>query len=144
MRLDSVPHVEVNRQVENVVTELGPSTVYTVHPDVNMDHQAVFRSVMVATRPRTGSPVRRVLTYAPTSSVEWTPYFEASFKPTWFTDITQTLENKILAFDCFETETRPWPHPRSSRALRATAEVCGAGVGWPAAEPFALIRNLCC
>ena len=40
--------------------------VYTVHPDVNRDHRALFDSVAVATRPVPGQVVKRVLTYAPT------------------------------------------------------------------------------
>ncbi|MFF5784661.1 PIG-L deacetylase family protein [Streptomyces sp. NPDC012693] len=142
MRLDAVPHVEINAVVEQAVRDVEPHTVYTVHPDVNMDHRAVFRSVMVATRPRTDSPVRRVLSYAPISSVEWTPPFEATFTPTWFSDITDTLDAKVAAFECYETETRPWPHPRSSRAIRAHAAACGSGVGRDAAEPFVLVRML--
>ena len=53
--------------------DFRPEIVYTVHPDVNRDHRALFDSVAVATRPVPGQPVRRVLTYAPTSSTEWTP-----------------------------------------------------------------------
>lgn len=142
MRLDTVPHVEVNRRIEELIESCEPEVVYTVHPDVNMDHQLVFRSAMVATRPRSGSPVKRVLTYAPMSSVEWTPPFDNTFTPTWYSDISTTLETKVAAFQCFETETRPWPHPRSSQAIRAVAAAWGSGVGWEAAEPFVLVRHL--
>lgn len=143
MKLDTVPHVEVNRVVEAAVRDVAPHSVYVVHPDVNKDHRAVFESTMVAARPRPGGPVRRVLTYAATSSVEWTPHFEATFRPNWFSDITATLDTKVAAFGCFATETRAWPHPRSARAIRTAAEACGIGVGWAAAEPFVLVRQLC-
>ena len=73
MRLDTLAHVEVNRVIEDQVSDFRPEIVYTVHPDVNRDHRALFDSVAVATRPVPGQPVRRVLTYAPTSSTEWTP-----------------------------------------------------------------------
>jgi LmbE family N-acetylglucosaminyl deacetylase len=143
MRLDTVGHVEVNRVVEDAVDEFGPDTVYTVHPDVNMDHRTVFHSVMVATRPYAGGSVRRVLSYATTSGIEWTAPFEASFAPNVFVDVTATIEDKVSAFSCYQTETRPWPHPRSSRAIRSNAESWGSGVGWAYAEPFVLIRELC-
>lgn len=142
MRLDTVPHVTINGIVEDAVADLEPDTVYVVHPDLNMDHCAVFRSVMVVTRPRAGSPVTRVLSYGPTSSVEWTAPFESSFHPNWFVDITETLELKIAAFECYTTETRPWPHPRSTQAIRAYAESYGASTGFGYAEPFVLVRNL--
>jgi N-acetylglucosamine malate deacetylase 1 len=142
MHLDTLPHVEVNRVVEDAVDEFAPDTVYTVHPDVNMDHRTVFQSVLVATRPHAGRPVRRVLSYATTSGIEWTAPFDNTFRPTWFTDITDTIDDKIAAFACYTTETREWPHPRSSRAIRSTAEHWGTWVGWENAEPFMLIRQL--
>jgi N-acetylglucosamine malate deacetylase 1 len=142
MRLDTVPHVDVNRIVEEHVRELRPEVVYTPHPDVNRDHVALFDSVTVATRPVPGQPVRRVLTYAPTSSTEWTPAATNWFVPNWFVDVTATIERKLEAFACFETERRDYPHPRSDRALRAHAEFYGATIGCEFAEPFVLVRNI--
>jgi N-acetylglucosamine malate deacetylase 1 len=142
MRLDTVPHVEANRLVEQQVREFGPEVVYTPHPDVNRDHVALFDSVAVATRPVPAQPVRRVLTYAPTSSTEWTPAGRNWFVPNWFVDVSETIDRKLAAFACYETERRDYPHPRSERALRAHAEFFGASSGCEFAEPFVLIRGL--
>jgi len=142
MRLDTLPHVEVNRVVEEHVRDFSPQTVYTPHPDVNLDHRAVFDSVAVATRPTPGQSARRVLTYAPTSSSEWTPAARNWFVPNWFVDVTGTLERKLAAFAHYETEQRPYPHPRSERAIRAAAEFHGASCGCEYAEPFVLVRGL--
>jgi LmbE family N-acetylglucosaminyl deacetylase len=142
MRLDTVPHVDVNRVVEEQIRDFGPEIVYTVHPDVNRDHRALFDSVAVATRPVPGQVVKRVLTYAPTSSTEWTPAGVNWFVPNWFVDVTATIDRKLEGFACFETERRDYPHPRSERALRAHAEFFGASVGCEYAEPFVLVRNV--
>jgi LmbE family N-acetylglucosaminyl deacetylase len=142
MRLDTLAHAELNAVVEQHVREVTPELVYTPHPDVNADHRALFDSVAVATRPTPGQAVRRVLTYAPTSSTEWTPAATNWFVPNWFVDVTSTLERKLEAFACFETERRDYPHPRSERALRAHAEFFGATVGCEYAEPFVLIRHV--
>lgn len=142
MRLDTLPHVDVNRVVEEQLVELSPEVVYTPHPDVNRDHRVLFDSVAVATRPTPGQPVRRVLTYAPTSSTEWTPSALNWFVPNWFVDITGALDRKLAAFAHYETERRDYPHPRSERAIRATAEFYGAGCGCEHAEPFVLVRSL--
>jgi N-acetylglucosamine malate deacetylase 1 len=142
MRLDTVAHVDLNRVVEEQVREFAPSVVYTAHPDVNQDHRALFDSVSVAVRPVPGQAVRRVLTYAPTSSTEWTPAGANWFVPTWYVDITDTLDRKLEAFRCFATELREYPHPRSDRALRAHAELHGATVGCEYAEPFVLVRSV--
>lgn len=142
MRLDTLPHVEVNRVVEAQVRWFKPEVVYTPQPDVNYDHRALFDSVAVATRPVPGQNVRRVLTYAPTSSTEWTPAAVSWFVPNWFVDVTETFDRKLAAFRHYETEQRPYPHPRSERAIRAAAEFHGASCGCEYAEPFVLVRGL--
>ena len=141
MRLDTIPHVEVNESVEAQVRDFTPEVVYTVFPDVNRDHRALFDSVAVATRPTPAQTTRRVLAYAPTSSVEWTPAVLGAFVPNWFVDITETFERKLAAFARYETEARTYPHPRSARALRAHAEFYGASAGFECAEPFVLVRS---
>jgi LmbE family N-acetylglucosaminyl deacetylase len=142
MRLDTLAHVDVNRVVEEHIRERAPEVVYTAQPDVNLDHRVLFDSVSVAARPTPGHPVRRLLTYAPTSSTEWTPAATNWFVPNWFVDITTTMERKLEAFACFETEERPYPHPRNARALEAHAQFYGATVGCEYAEPFVLVRSL--
>lgn len=142
MSLNTVSHVRCNRVVESAVEQARAEVVYCVHPDVNLDHRAVHESVSVATRPRPGAHVRRVLSYAATSSAEWTPPFRDTFSPTWFVDVTDTLDAKLRAFDRHRTEHRPWPHPRSARAVTARAESWGSAVGVAAAEPFVLVREI--
>jgi N-acetylglucosamine malate deacetylase 1 len=142
MRLDTLAHVDVNRVVEEHIRERAPEVVYTAQPDINLDHRALFDSVSVATRPTPNHPVRRLLTYAPTSSTEWTPAATNWFVPNWFVDITTTMERKLEAFACFKTEERPYPHPRNARALEAHAQFYGATVGCEYAEPFVLVRSV--
>lgn len=142
MRLDTIPHVDLNGIIESHVRDFTPAVVYTAQPDVNLDHRALFNSVAVAVRPLPGQVVRRLLTYATISSAEWTPAPTSWFVPNWFVDITATLDRKLAAFACFETEAREHPHPRSEQALRAHAEYFGASVGVEHAEPFVLVRHL--
>jgi LmbE family N-acetylglucosaminyl deacetylase len=142
MRLDTLPHVEVNRVVEEHVSDLAPQIVYTPHPDVNRDHRVLFDSVAVATRPTPEQAVRRLLTYAPTSSTEWTPAALNWFVPNWFVDVSATIERKVAAFARYETERREYPHPRSERAIRAAADFYGSSCGCTQAEPFVLVRGL--
>jgi LmbE family N-acetylglucosaminyl deacetylase len=142
MRLDTLAHVDINNVVEEHVRDLEPQVVYTPQPDVNRDHRELFDSVAVATRPTPGRSVRRLFTYAPMSSSEWTPAAVDWFVPNWFVDVTETIDRKLAAFAHYETERRPYPHPRSERAIRATAEFHGASCGCEYAEPFVLVRGL--
>ena len=66
----------------------------------------------------------------------------AEFRPGLFVDVTDTLETKIAAMECYETELRDYPHPRSSRALRERAAYWGSHVGLLAAEPFVVLREV--
>jgi LmbE family N-acetylglucosaminyl deacetylase len=142
MRLDTLAHVEVNKVIEDQLADFSPRIVYTAQPDVNRDHRVLFDSVVVATRPTPGQSARRLLTYAPTSSTEWTAAPVNWFVPNWYVDISATLERKVAAFAHYETERRDYPHPRSERAIRATASHHGSSCGCEYAEPFVLVRGL--
>lgn len=141
MRLDTVPHVELNAALERLIDEGGFDTVFVHHrADVNLDHQKIFHSVMVATRPTPASPVRQVLSYEVNSSTEWGSRLGPDvFRPTVYVDIEATLESKIAALETYRSELRDYPHPRSPDAVRDRARVRGQEVGFVAAEAFELV-----
>ena len=141
-RMDTVPLLEVVKLLEGLVQELKPEVIYTHHPgDLNVDHGVVHRAVLTATRPTVGQPVREIYAFEVPSSTEWGFHgLEPAFRPNVFIDVTGTLETKIAALACYDTETRRFPHPRSPEALRATGTRWGSVVGCHAAEAFELVR----
>lgn len=143
-RLDTVPLLEVVKTVEDLVARFRPQTIYTHHPgDLNIDHGIVHRAVLTATRPMSAQSVLDVYAFEVPSSTEWAfQRFEPSFRPNVFVDIADSLETKIAALACYDTETRPFPHPRSAEALRAIATRWGSAVGLQAVEAFELIRSV--
>jgi LmbE family N-acetylglucosaminyl deacetylase len=143
-RLDTVPLLDVVKTVEDLVARFRPEIIYTHHPgDLNVDHGVVHRAVLTATRPMTGQCVRDVYAFEVPSSTEWAfQRLEPSFRPNVFVDIADSLETKIAALACYDTETRKFPHPRSPEALRAIATRWGSVVGLQAAEAFELIRSV--
>ena len=143
-RLDTVPLLEVVKLVEELVARFRPEVIYTHHPgDLNVDHGVVHRAVLTATRPVAGQCVSEIYAFEVPSSTEWAfQRLEPSFRPSVFVDITETLETKIEALACYDTETRKFPHPRSAEALRAIATRWGSVVGLPAVEAFELIRSV--
>ena len=142
-RLDTLPLVEVVQRLETVLEELDPEVVYTHAPgDINADHGVVARAVLTACRPYRFPRLRRLAAFETPSSSEWGgPPGLPPFVPNLFADITATLEVKIAAFECYASEVRPWPHPRSARALRERAATWGSVIGRAAAEPFVLLRE---
>jgi len=138
MRLDDVPHVEVNAVIESVVSDISPDIVYTHSPhEVNLDHKAVYESTLVATRPATG--VSRVLAYETPSSTGWTGGATAQFGADVYVDITDYVEQKVEAFAAYESEIREFPHPRSGKSLKARSTTRGSETGFAAAEAFSLV-----
>jgi len=87
--------------------------------------------------------VKEIYAFEVPSSTEWAfQQFEPVFHPNIFLDITGTLEKKVQAMQIYESEARPYPHPRSPEALRATARRWGSVAGLEAAEAFQLIRSV--
>lgn len=143
-RLDTVPLLEVVKLVEDLVDRVKPEVIYTHHAgDLNVDHGVIHRAVLTATRPIAGQPVLEIYAFEVASSTEWAfQRIEPSFRPNVFVDITRTLEAKIAAMECYESEARKFPHPRSPEALRAIATRWGSVVGCGAAEAFELVRSV--
>lgn len=143
-RLDTVPLIELTQQLEAVLDDIDPSIVYTHFPeDVNADHRVVARCAWTACRPYRRPQVRRFALFETPSSTEWAwPLPGTRWQPNLFVDITDTLEIKIAAMECYQTELREYPHPRSGRALRERAAYWGSHVGRLAAEPFQVIREV--
>lgn len=144
-RFDTVPLLDVVKLVEAYMEPFRPDTILTHHPsDLNIDHRITAQAVITATRPGGPNSVRQVMAFDSPSSLEWS--FGASgaqgFRPNVFIDITKQMAAKVLAMSCYEDELRPYPHPRSDRAIRARAEYWGQVAGVHRAEAFELIREV--
>lgn len=141
-RFDTVPLLDVIKIIEDLLKRLHPQVIYTHHSsDLNIDHVIAHRAVLTATRPMIHCPVKEIYASEVLSSTEWAfGQFQPTFHPNVFVDISATLEMKLKAMELYESEARPFPHPRSPEALRAVALRWGSVVGCEAAEAFELIR----
>jgi LmbE family N-acetylglucosaminyl deacetylase len=144
-RFDEVALLDVVKRVEAVIGQVRPEAIYTHHPgDLNIDHGITFRAVLTATRPGASGPVvPDVYAFEVGSSTEWAfQRIEPPFRPNVFVDISDVIDRKLAAMQCYETERREAPHPRSPEVLRATATRWGSVAGMRYAEAFELIRSL--
>ncbi|RDU22107.1 PIG-L deacetylase family protein [Anaerosacchariphilus polymeriproducens] len=144
MKLDSIPHVQINGVIENAVRELQPDIVYTHHfGDVNKDHKMVYESTLVAVRPLHTQCVKEVYCYQVPSSSEWAGPFQAEvFLPNVFESIEKYSHLKEEAILAYNTEIREFPHPRSLKYVNLWDSMHGARVGLPAAEAFQMVRSI--
>lgn len=136
MRLDSIPHLEINVKLEEIITKFKPEIVYTTPPnDLNKDHQKVFESALVVTRPLSSS-VKQVLCYEIPGTVM------IPFHPTVYEDVATEMMYKIRALKIYKSEIGKFPHPRSIKAIESLAMYRGVESGLIRAEAFELIRNI--
>ncbi len=143
-RFDTIPLLDVIKIIEELIEHSRPEVIYTHHGgDLNIDHAITQRAVLTATRPVAGCPIKTIYEFEVPSATEWAfSQFQTTFQPNIFEDITDTLETKIKAMGLYETETRSFPHPRSSEAIRNIAQRWGSVVGLKASEAFVLVRDV--
>ena len=145
-QMEDVPHLEINSILEKLVTDLQPSTVYThFRLDTDRDHQRTYESTMVATRPKVGACVRRVLCYEVPGQTHWFgATAETTFAPNVYIDIAPYLSRKLEAMACYQSEIGEFPFPRSLKAIETLAGWRGVSCGLVAAEAFVLVREIVC
>lgn len=143
-RMDSCDLLDIIKIIETAIKQHHPDIIYTHHPgDVNIDHRCLHEAVVTACRPLPGNQIKTLLFFEVASSTEWqTPNSAPVFTPNWFVDISDTLTIKLKALETYQSEMRPWPHPRSLAALEYLAKWRGSTIGVEAAEAFVLGRNL--
>jgi LmbE family N-acetylglucosaminyl deacetylase len=141
MKLDTVPLVEVNRFLEEVVTRVDPDIVFTHHAhDLNRDHRVVHEASMIACRPDARRPVRALYAYDVLGVTNFGGV-APSFTPNVFFEAHAFLDHKVRALRAYDVEIRPFPHPRSPEGLEAQGRVYGVLSGTLWAEAFQVIRD---
>ena len=63
------------------------------------------------------------------------------FNPNWFYDVADTIKLKMKAINCYKSELKSSPHPRSISGIKTLAKWRGNTVGFKFAEAFELGRK---
>lgn len=138
-RFDNIPIIDIGKKIEDHIIDFKPDTLIThSYRDANSDHRIVANAAIVATRPIPGSSVKNLLMTEVLSSSEWR--FIEQFQPNLFVDIKDSISTKIKAFECFHTESREFPFPRSSSGIDTLAKYRGMQAGLEYCEAFELVR----
>ena len=132
MRLN-LSHLDINKKLEEIIEKYRPEIVYTAPKnDLNLDHQMVFNSTLVACRPKSG--VKQILCYEIQGNTK------VPFAPNVFENIEKEFPYKIKGFKMYESEVEEFPNPRSITAIENLAIQRGVESGTKKAEAFELIR----
>lgn len=139
-QLDTYTLTKVIDPLEKIVREVQPRVVYGQYGgDINRDHQLLFQAILVATRP-TVTSIEAVYAFDTASSTEWA--YPRTFVPDTWVDIATTMESKLKAMECYESEVRPYPHPRSIESLRYRGKAHGNQCCLDEAEVFMTVRRV--
>ena len=115
MKLDSIPQIDINIKLEKLIRKFKPQIVYTTpYNDLNKDHQKVYESTLVSTRPLKNI-VNQVLSY------EIPGFTKNPFQASVYENITKEFSTKIKAFECYKSEIENFPHPRSIKSLESVS-----------------------
>jgi len=136
MGLDTISQLEINKELEKVIEDYKPKVVYTTPShDLHKDHQLVFDSTLVVTRPHSSS-VKQLLSYECPGPVK------QPFQPTVYQNIEKEFSYKLEAFKMYKSEVMKFPHPRSIEAIENLAIQRGVECSLKKAEAFQLIRYI--
>ncbi|MBD3249377.1 PIG-L family deacetylase [Candidatus Woesearchaeota archaeon] len=137
-RLNTIPQIEFNKKIKEVIEEVNPSVIYThFEHDIHKDHNIIFNSVMVATRPIYEKKIR-LICFETMSSSEWN---NKRFNPNFYVDITEFVDKKIDAFCKYISEVKEYPHPRSKKGIKIWDNKRGIEICKEYAEAFIIVRD---
>lgn len=146
VKIDTIPQKELNDLISECIKNINPDIVFIpFYGDINRDHKLVSEAVLVAVRPKPGFSVKKVYCYEVLSETEWAKpaqKIENVFIPNFYEDISDFLEDKLKAMECYKSELKDYPHPRSLEGIKVLAQKRGTECGTKAAEAFMLLREV--
>lgn len=142
--LSDIPTKELNKAFFDVVEKVKPHIAYIPHKgDMHNDHTMVAESAMVALRPVNNPQLHAIYAYETLSETEWNiPSVDNAFIPNVWSDITHTIDKKIEAMKCYQSQLFDFPHPRSLEAIESLSKLRGSTICVNNAESFMLIRSI--
>jgi LmbE family N-acetylglucosaminyl deacetylase len=143
LQLDTLPRKELINHIERkarLCTEnVQPTMIILPAPSFNQDHEAVYKAGITACRPHLASlkAFQRVVLIADAPQLSWA---KEVFKPTFYVDISDSLEVKLEAYRQHKSQQRPAPHQGGVEALRFLAKMRGTEISVEAAEAYEVAR----
>ncbi|GAQ24573.1 PIG-L deacetylase family protein [Tepidanaerobacter syntrophicus] len=143
VQLRETPLKDINFELLKVVEHIKPNIAFIPHKgDMHIDHAVVSNSAMVALRPINSVNVNAIYAYETLSETEWNiPTVDNAFIPNVWSNITGFIDKKKQAMNCYKSQIKEPPHPRSNEIIEALAKLRGSTIGVAYAESFMLVRE---
>lgn len=140
--LDKVGEGNIVQKISEVFKIFEPNEVFIPHPsDVHGDHKIVGNASISASKWFRHPCISKIIAYETLSETEFNISAINAFKPNYFINIENYLENKINAMKIYKGEFYNFPFPRSDVAIRSLAQYRGSMSGFMAAEAFQILKE---
>ena len=143
IEFNTIPHLKMVQFVEKAIIETAATVIFTHHPaDLNNDHLhtslACQAAVRLFQRNPEITPLKELLFMEVPSATEWSLNKGMNpFRPNTFIEVGEiAVDMKIRALAQYRGVMRPFPHPRSSEAIKGLAAYRGGQAGMVYAESF--------
>ena len=132
---------KINSIVNEIIKEVSPRELYVPFPyDLHKDHYVTTYAVNESCRPYLNSnkTLKKVLAYETLSETNL-KYLTEQFNPNVFIDISETIDIKLKALACYESQLQKKNLPRTLDVIKALSILRGSHIGTSAAEAFILL-----
>lgn len=143
IKLNTVPHLELVRFIENAISETQADIIITHHPsDLNNDHLhtslACQEAARLFQRNIEYKPLKALFFMEVPSATDWALNSSMDdFRPDTFIEVgEEAVEKKLEALSRYRGVMRPYPHPRSTETVKGLAAIRGSQSGSNYAEAF--------
>lgn len=138
--LEKYSFSDIYPQVADFLLQVKPDTLILPNPsDAHTDHEAVFRWLSPFTKSFRYPFIQKVLVMEILSETEFSME-DTAFKPNYFVDISDFMDEKVEMMKLYETEIGSGNFPRSERNIRALGTLRGSMSDSFYAEGFRLVK----
>ena len=133
------------KSLEKLLIKINPSIVYCPFwNDVHQDHSITFEYVARIIRVWGDLNVTKFLVgEIPSSTDQSIKTTNNTFAPNLYYKITNSeLQTKIDALNCYKSEIKDYPHPRSAKGIETVARFRGMESGTEYAEAYMCLRDI--
>jgi LmbE family N-acetylglucosaminyl deacetylase len=153
LNLDFIYHLDllrdnnlsyISQEIQNFLRDKDFHYLYTIHENDNhQEHRLVFDAISIAVRSHGPACIPNIFCGETLSSTSQRLSRMQTFNPTFYNIVTEEdLEKKIQALKFYTNEIHPFPHPRSSEAIKSLAMLRGSECSNYFAEAFVPLRQI--
>ncbi len=143
-QLDCLPMSDMTRDLRKVIDLIQPTVMYLPYPgDVHSDHRVSFNAATSVTKWFRFPSIKRILCYEVLSETDYAINpTQNHFQPTVFINVDDHWQQKVAIAECYRSELKDFPFPRSIEAMTALAKLRGSQAGCHYAEGFMLLKEI--